>query len=81
MKRRMERSAMKSDLNALLYGDFTPDQRYIDLHNRFELYYKQTPDGMDNRTAMVYWKEFKRWCAERGYTQEEINQAKLNIRI
>ena len=49
-KRRMERSVMKSDLNALLYGDFTPDQREIDLHERLELYYRQTPDEMDNRT-------------------------------
>ena len=72
---------MKSDLNALLYGDFTPAQREIDLHERLELYYRQTPDEMDNRTAMGYWKEFKRWCAERGYTQEEINRAKRNVRI
>lgn len=69
------------DKTQLLYGDFKPDKRYIDLHERLELYYRQTPDEMDNRTAMTYWKEFKRWCAERGYTQEEINRAKSNIRI
>ncbi len=70
-----------SDKAQLLYGDFTPGQREIDLYDRLELYYRQTPDEMDNRTAMGYWKEFKRWCVERGYTQEEINRAKRNIRI
>lgn len=65
----------------LLYGDFTPDQRVIDLHERLDLYYKQTPDEMDNRTAMPYWKAFKKWCADRGYTQEEVNRAKRNVRI
>jgi len=72
---------MTVELNALLYGDFTPSQRDIDLYERLELYYRQTTDEMDNRKAMSYWKEFKRWCADRGYTQEEINRAKRNVRI
>ncbi|WP_345873145.1 hypothetical protein [Shewanella algae] len=70
-----------NDLMPLLCGDFKPDQRWIDLVERLELYYRQTPDEMDNRTAMGYWKEFKRWCAERGYTQDEINRAKGNAHI
>lgn len=35
------------------------------LNGRLELYYQQTPDEMDNRTAMSYSNKFKRWCAER----------------
>jgi hypothetical protein len=71
----------KQEFESLYLGNFKPDQRYIDLYERLSLYYKQTPDQMDNRTAMGYWREFKRWCAERGYTQEEINRAKRNVRI
>ena len=72
---------MNSSLNAHLFGEFTLDQRDIDLYERLELYYQQTPVGMDNRTSYARWLEFKGWCVVRGYTQEEINRAKRNVRI
>ena len=72
---------MKSDLNALLYGEFKPDERQIELHKRLEQYYRDTPDEMDNRTAMKYYREFKQWCDDCGYTQDEVNRAKRNVRI
>lgn len=68
---------MKSELNALLYGDFTPDPRTEELNKRLYQYYKDTySDSMDNKTAMVYWKEFKQWCGNCGYTPDEVNRAK-----
>ena len=72
---------MKSDLNVLLYGEFKPDERQISLHERLEQYYRDTPDEVDNRTAMKHWLEFKQWCNDCGYTQDEINRAKRNVRI
>ncbi len=71
----------KSKSDDYLYGEFIPDQRYTDLIDRLQLYYRQTPDEMDNRIAMGYWKEFKQWCTDRGYTQDEINRANRTIRI
>ena len=63
----------------LLLGDFLPDNRQIALHDRLREYYKSTPESMDNKAALPYWLDFKRWCAERGYNQEEINKAKREI--
>ena len=57
-------------------GEFKPDQRFTDLCDRLALYYQQTPWEMSNKTAYKYLREFKKWCKERGYTQEEINKAK-----
>tara|TARA_R110002049_G_scaffold255016_3_gene430542 strand:+ start:8760 stop:9044 length:285 start_codon:yes stop_codon:yes gene_type:complete len=69
----------EQEFKKLYLGDFKVSDREIDLRERLELYYRQTPYEMDNRTAMGYWKEFNRWCVERGYTQKEINQAKRNL--
>jgi len=69
------------EMDDLLYTDFTPDHRRMDLYERLDLYYQQTPDEMDNLTSMGYWKDFKRWCDERDYTQEEINEAKRNLSV
>jgi hypothetical protein len=66
----------KSELSALLYGDFTPDEREIALHERLVKYYKDTPDSMSNRDALPYWKAFNKWCNGNGYTREEVNNAK-----
>lgn len=63
-------------MKELFYGDFTPDPRDTALHNRMLKYYRDTPNGMDNKEAMVYWREFRQWCNDRGYTQEEIVKAK-----
>jgi len=69
-----------ADLTGLLYGDFTPDKRDVALYERLDQYYKDTPDSMGNRAAVRYWREFKQWCNERDYTQDEINRAKRNVR-
>lgn len=64
-----------------LYGEFLPDKRFIALCERLKMYYIQTPVEMDNKKAMFYWKEFNKWCADHGYTREEINEAKKHVRI
>lgn len=57
--------------------EFKIDQRKLDLENRLNQYYKDMPDSMDNKTAYLFWNEFKRWCFRNGYTQKEINRAKM----
>lgn len=69
-----------ADFRSLLYGDFKPDERQIALYERLEQYYRDTPNDMCNRTARKYLRELKLWCDVRGYTREEISQAKRNIR-
>jgi len=59
-----------------MLGEFAPDQRAIDLHDRLQKYYDDTPDCMNNAKARPIWKEFVRWCGEHEYTQEDINTAK-----
>lgn len=63
-----------------MLGDFTPDQRTIDLHERLQRYYRDTPDSMSNLDAQPFYEDFKQWCAERGYTNDEIVRAKKNAR-
>jgi len=60
---------------------FEPDHRMIELYNRLEQYYKDTPASVSNKDALPIWKEFKKWCSECGYTIDEINQAKMNVNI
>lgn len=62
--------------NKQYLGDFKVNTRFNDLCDRLQEYYTSTPDSMNNKDAMKYWKLFKQWCGERGYTQEEINKAK-----
>ena len=71
----------EADFKRQYLGDFKPDVRDIELHKKLERYYKDTPDDMPNRTSMKYWEEFKRWCSDRGCTQDEINRAKRDARI
>lgn len=59
-----------------LLGEFKPDERALALMDRLVKYYKDTPDDMANWEAKQYLKEFNRWCADRGYLLEEINEAK-----
>ncbi len=61
-------------------GDFKPDRHFQKLCERLEEYYRCTPERMDNREAYLYLKDFRKWCADRCYTQEEINLAKKQIR-
>ena len=70
-----------NEMNKLLYGVYNPDERLQALYNRLSLYYRQTPDSMDNHTAIRHRREFKQWCNDFGYTQDEINRAKRNVRI
>jgi len=69
----------ESELNALLYGDFTPNQRSIVLHERLSRYYKQTDEVGDKKAQFLY-RGFKVWCKKRGYTQDDINKAKRDFR-
>lgn len=69
------------DFKAQYLGDFTIDQREIDLLERLEKYYRDTPDSMDNRTAKPHWSAFILWCERNGYTREEINKIKRMARI
>lgn len=52
------------------------DPRDTAIQDRLQQYYDETPDHVCNREAWKRWVEFKRWCAERGYTREDINRAK-----
>lgn len=63
-----------------MLGEWLPDKRLEALYQRLEKYYKDTPDSMSNRNAMPYWLEFRKWCDRNGYTQEEINRAKMNVK-
>jgi len=66
----------ESEFNVLLYGEFVPDERENAVYDRLTQYYKDTPNSMDNRVAMIHWKLFKQWCNEHGITRDEINRAK-----
>ena len=55
--------------------EWRPDHRTIALHDLLNGYYNDTKD-CSNTVAMVQWAKFKQRCAEQGYTQCEINQAK-----
>ena len=54
---------------------FKPDMRAIELHERLQKYYDETPDQIDCRTLQVKWKEFTVWCDYFGYTREDVNRA------
>lgn len=60
-------------------GEWKVDERGNLLHKRLSEYYK-TSEHMDNREAAVNWREFKKWCYDKGYTVEEINRAKQAYR-
>ena len=68
-------------MNDLLQGEFTPDPRLVALRDRLSQYYKDTPDSVSNQAAMGYWREFKQWCNDHGYTRDEINRAKRSGRF
>lgn len=71
----------QAEFKRLYQGDFRPNNRETALHQRLEKYYRDIPDSMPNKVAKGYWFEFKQWCRDRGYTQEEINQAKRAVRV
>ena len=59
-----------------LWNYFPVDKREIALSERLRQYYRDTPDEMDNRTAMKHWQAFEQWCNDHRYTQDEINRVK-----
>ena len=59
-----------------MLGEFAPDQRAIDLHDRLQKYYDDTPDCMHNSVAKKYWIEFNAWCKDHGYNNEDVQRAK-----
>ncbi len=63
-----------------MIGDFTPDERETSLHEKLADYYRIT-ENMNNHYARNHWDLFNRWCSDRGYTREEINRAKRNVRV
>ena len=69
----------EEEFKRLYLGEFTPSQRDIELYDRLLGYYKNTPDSMSNRSAMVEWRLFKKWCDDHNYSQQEINAMKRQI--
>jgi hypothetical protein len=67
-----------TDRTSELLGVYVPDPRLAALHERLSQYYRDTPDSMSNRVAMPYYREFKDWCRDCGYTLQEVNYAKRN---
>ena len=61
-------------------GTFKPDERWQRLYDKFEQYYKDTPDSMNNKDALPFWKKFNEWCNINGYTRDEVNDMKKSIR-
>lgn len=64
------------EFNRFYFGTFEPDTRTIELQDRLQQYYNETPDHVSNKEAYVKWKEFKEWALYNGYTTDEINKAK-----
>ena len=73
-------AAKPSDLIALLYGSFKPDQRIIELEDRLIAYYMATPDGVGAGHLHREYKLFKEWWQMRGYTREEVVRVRRNCR-
>lgn len=59
-----------------ILGCFKVDESIIALEDKLIQYYKET-EHCDNRQALFFWKEFKRWAC--GYTSKEISQAKKSV--
>lgn len=72
--RRFDGSERK--LRQLMLGEFLPDQRAIDLHDRLQQYYDDTPDDCTASHVHICWAMFNRWCRENGYTHDEVIRAK-----
>lgn len=70
------RELYEKDFKALYQGDFQPDTRNVALHERLTAYYDATPDEVDNVVAKEHWRSFTRWCADNGYSAEEVTAAK-----
>jgi len=70
---------MKPDYEKKYLNVWKVDEREIELHERLKQYYSD--DGMDNKTALIEWRSFKDWTLLHGYSSEEVNRAKRNMRF
>jgi hypothetical protein len=68
----------EQEFKRLYMGEFTPDERLIALDAELEKYYSAT-ETCDNKTAARHWKIFTDWRIDGGYTQEEVNRAKIRV--
>lgn len=66
----------REEFNKMYMCEFIPDQRQINLDEALMDYNNKTLE-CDNKIARKHWDIFLLWCGARGYTYEEINQAKL----
>ena len=65
-------------INNELNGIFVEDKYISKLKDRLALYYKQT-QKMGDKQAYTYYKEFRDWAINHGYTSDEINRAKRSF--
>ena len=64
------------DFNRLFLGEWSAiSERQIAIYDRLVLYYEST-SGVDNKAAYQQWDLFRQWCDDRGYSREDIRQAK-----
>ena len=61
----------------LYSGKFEPDERSNRLYERLLQYYKDTSDSMSNKEALKYYKEFKSWCVDNGYSSNAVSRMKM----
>lgn len=58
-------------------GEFF-DMRSAKIHARLSIYYLEVSGKVAPATAHKAWKQFKQWCIDNGYSQQEINHVKRN---
>lgn len=68
----------EQEFKQLYMCDFKPDEREIALDAELEKYYKAAKT-CDNKTAGWNWRKFNTWRTTMGYTQKELNRAKLRV--
>lgn len=62
----------------LLFGSFKPDTRAEELKQELLNYYKKT-ENMSNAQSLACKREFRSWCETRGFTKEEVSDAKRSV--
>lgn len=67
------------EFKILYLGEFKPDERQIQLHERLKQYYREVDGCGCPKTDREAYRAFRGWCYDRGYTQEEVNSAKKCI--
>lgn len=69
----------KEDFKRQYECSFEPDERSIALQDRLIEYYKSDELPININDRYIHFKAFKKWCDERGYSQGEINNAKMRV--